>query len=176
MTHVGSDVHHFRRTLTAHPDIDFFQTPMTHIYDGYDSLNYLNNANHKASHAAAIFMDQIEHNYRFQKKMLLPEFKYIFYIGEPRTSMHNIHETSTVLYYTYRLQGIYEYIVRTKGLVITHDNWKLDEVEKYLNLRGGLTGEPQPTVLQERASYESVLKAQRVYDDFLHKLKTLKVS
>lgn len=171
MTHVGSDVSQFRRALTQHPDIDFFQSPSDHIYDGYDSLDYLSKRNHKAAHAAAIYMDQIEHNHRFQKVMLLPEIKFVFYLGDPRTSIGKTGFENPVRYYTYRLQGLYEYIVRTGGVVATHDNWKLEEISQQLNLRGELSGSPE--AIEEAVDYGLASKAQKVYDDFLHKLKAL---
>jgi len=176
MTHVGAETGQFCRVLTKNPVIELFRSPDEWIYNNYDSFNYLSVQNHKAANAAAIYMDEICHNFRFQRNMILQNCKFIYYIGEPRTTMHKIVETygdNALKYYLFRLQGLYEYIVRTKGVVATWKNWRLNEINKYLNLRVPLSGEPEEVVVKETASYELVRRAERAYEDLLYKVETL---
>lgn len=175
MTHVGAKTDQFIQVLKNNPDIDIFRSPDSWIYNNYDSFNYLSTQNHKAAHSAAIYMDEIQYNFKFQRNMILPNCKFIFYLGEPRTSINEIlkqyGKKEGIRYYIYRLQGLYEYIVRTKGIIITWDNWNLEKVALNLELRKPLIGKNEDINYEELAPYELILKAQKAYEDLLFKIK-----
>lgn len=176
MTHVGAETSNFCKVLTKNPVIELFRSSDEWMYNNYDSFNYLSVQNHKAANAAAIYMDEICYNFKFQRNMILQNCKFIYYIGEPRASIHKIVETygeNALKYYLFRLQGLYEYIIRTKGIVVTWKNWHLDEIEKYLNLRVPLIGEPEEELnVKGNASYELVIRAEKTYEDLLYKIET----
>lgn len=176
MTHIGANTQPFIQVLTKNPDIELFRSPDSWMYSDYDSFNYLSVQNHKAAHAAAIYMDEICHNFKFQRNMILPNCEFIFYLDEPRASINRIAkeygEKEGIRYYTYRLQGLYEYMVRTKGIIATWKNWNLEAIVSKLNLRKPLIGEIENSIIEESVSYEITLKAERVYEDLLFKTKS----
>ena len=179
MTHIGANFDAFKASVTLHPDIDFFQTPDHWIYNNCESLDYLSTKRHKNLHAASIYGDILLFNHKFQRKLIKPCYQFIFYAGEPVSSIQLIHnqgyeEDQALSYYLFRLQGLYEFAVRTNGIIARHDDWKLEEIFDYLKLQ-------KPNTMHTNQIEEVTLKlknttikqAEKAYANFLVKTNAL---
>ena len=143
MSHLGSSSSTLINSLLQDPKIDIFNT--NQIYDHYDKIEILTNNIHKRNNSAAIYMEEILHNYRFTCKMLCSLCKFIFIIREPSETLFNIRknnpeysELTAQRYYCFRLRGIYEYICRTpNSIVLNYEDIKknnLSNLENYLGI------------------------------------------
>lgn len=174
MSHHGSNYRYFSKNLSSHPEIDLMTSDESFIYDSYESIKYLQEQPHKCCHAAGIYMDEILFNYKFQRKALLPNCFFIFYLGEPRTSLQNLVDQMgdvnvAIRHYLFRLQGMYEYIVRTKGLIVTWEDWRLKDVQERLILKDGFEGET--SFHRFDVDYSIAKKAEKIYESFWLKVE-----
>lgn len=170
MSHLGSNSNDLFEYLKQHPNIDGFKTDL--IYDDLSTLDNLKQNHHKLENSASVYMDEILHNYRFQKNILNIDAKFIFYFGEPRSSINNIELKNPLAYYSFRLQGMYEYIIRTKGFVIHWNNWRLEELNKYLKIN--IKNDPQKELVNKKlTSYDNELRASKAYDDLCNLLNRI---
>ena len=142
-SHLGSGSDHLFRTLASLPRIEGIRTGMS--YDHYDKIESLVANPHKYNKSNAIWMDELLYNHSFTCKHLLPYLKFVFVLREPAGSLAqmvaegwSLEEASR--YYRYRLVGLCEYAVRSRGLVLTHDRMgDVGRLAGYLALKGSET-------------------------------------
>lgn len=175
MTHIGSNSDDLIKPITNHSEIDLIKSSDDFIYDKFESLQYLSLQNHKNSNATAIYTDELNYNYKFTKQLIKNNY-FVFYFGEPKKSINRIKnkgytEKNALLYYIFRLQGMYEYIVRTKGIISTWKNKNLPALSKYLNLKDEIKNiNVEESTNETSVSYKTELFAEDVFNKFMYKI------
>lgn len=170
MSHIGSGSQHLFDILSANPAIDGFRSEI--VYDHPEALGDLLEEPHKNDNSAAIYMDELLHNFRLTCKPLCRLCKFIYVIGEPKPSINRIHAAgyaldAAVRYYCFRLRGMYEYFRRSGGLFCCLQPHELDRIEKYLELRTPLVWKPYVERYEEFVPYDAIRECEECYERYL---------
>lgn len=175
-THLGSGSDTLFNVLTSHPRIDGFKTNMS--YDHYDKIEQLISNPHKNNRSNSIWMDMLLYNYSFVCKPLIEMCYFVFLIREPKGSLAEIISTgdytveSASRYYRYRLRGLCEYAIRSKGVILVQDRLSdLNKVMRYIGLKGDLSVSSQPDGLRCEIPEKILAECDYSYELYLRHLK-----
>jgi hypothetical protein len=166
MSHLGCDSSLFD-ALSSHPNIDGFRTGA--IYEHHDDIVSLTSSCHKMDNANSIYMDELIHNYSFSCKSIIPHVKFVYYLSEPGQSLKRIMELGysrrdAVRYYRYRLWGLYEYMARSRGFLVTFSDKDLSGLAEYVGMRGevdwvGSSGVVEGECAQDYLTYFNAMRS-----------------
>ena len=172
VSHLGSSSNILFNVLNQNSRIQGFRTDRP--YYNTDTLQYLTAYEHKLRNTAAIYMDELLHNFKFAAKDLYKICKFVYLIREARPSLNKIiargySQNAASDYYRYRLRRICEMAKRTPGApLLTWDDMVsgrgLPLIEEYLNLKEPIKkisiGPEAPDVVE----YNIAEKAQEAYE------------
>lgn len=155
-------------------------------YDHPTSLDWLFEAGHKNTTAAAIYGDHLLFNMNLTCKRLYDVCHFIYFVRPARATLNEIAKTCRYSeqgmfnYYVFRLRRIYEMAKRTPGAVLlTWENAKqgkgFDLIEDYLGLNTNLSPEHQHFVARfpDQVNYSVIGKAEEAYEKYLFHMKHL---
>lgn len=167
MSHVGADYGRLIDCLEEVPEIQCCYTEMN--YDHPDRFIALSESPHKCYNAASIYMDLILQNRRFQRNMIFPSLKFIFYFGEPKSSITKVAEEvgmeNALAHYAMRLEGMYEFACRSRGVLCKWDSFDLENIRQYVGIKKPLRiAEPDLGSGCELSS-----AAQKIFDDLMQR-------
>ena len=172
MSHLGSKSNQLHEILKSHPRIDGYETG--NIYENYQDIEELQKLPHKLNNVSAVYMDHILYNHHFISKSLCKHCNFIFLIREPRGSLNEIiklgyTENNALLYYSFRLHGLYKYFLRSRGnsLFFTFDNINLDSIPLFLELEELIVGEIKETPFENNISQKVLKDADTVYSRYI---------
>jgi len=176
MSHIGANSSHLYDILSQHPFIEGFRSDK--VYDHPDALNLLLMNKHKNDTAAAVYMDELLHNYRLTCKPISKICKFVFLLGEPKASINRIVADgydldAAVRYYCYRLRGMLEYYVRSKGVICKPQESDPVKITDYLELTEPLKWKEPNNDFEDVVPYSAVKECENCYDRYLHYLETL---
>jgi hypothetical protein len=134
---------------------------------------------HKLDNTAAIWMDELLHNYQFSCKAMYSFCKFIYMVREAEPTLNCLVEAgyrpdAAVRYYCYRLRRMCEMARKTPGgiLVIASDIPKgLPLIEKYLNLKQPLRVPSVQDSKRGLVKWPLIEHAQKRYERYLYFLK-----
>lgn len=178
VSHIGSGSNFFADSLNLNSRIQVYDTEIN--YNSPHDLFKLTSQSHKLDTSASIYCEQLLFNYRFSCKQLHSLCKFIYIIGNVKSSLSEMMKFYPVktasLYYRYRLNRIYEMIKRTPSAIFLTQKdlqfGKLEIIEKYLGLKEPLK-KPIMNYSDDEVDYKTYVECQEVYERYLHKISLI---
>lgn len=170
MSHLGSGSDKLYEVLKSHPKI--YDPNINIIYENYEDIDYLLRQPHKVNNVSAIYIQQILYNHQFVSKQLCKFCNFVFFLGNPRTSISQIikmgySEENALSYYSFRLYGLYVYYVRSFGNNLLYSG-DLDELSKFLDI-DTLSRFVEDEKELDNVSQKTLSKAEDVYFKYIVK-------
>jgi hypothetical protein len=156
------------------------------MYTHPSILEQLTGVFHKTDNTAAIYMDELLHNYVLSTKTFYSFCKFIYVVREPRPTLNSLigaklyKPLQAARYYTFRLRRMCEMARNTPGAVLaTWEDLTTGRanplIEDYLNLREQLPAIEELPASRDICPFELIQQAEKSYEKYLFYLRSQKL-
>lgn len=184
ISHEGSGIEALCNILNRNPRIQYTHPNL--VYNHPDVVESLTNHPHKMSNSAAVWLDDVLHNFYFTNKAIYKLCRFIYLIREPKPTLNAIVDMKAnapgmTRYYCYRLRRICEMARSTPGSVLltwedVYTGRAFPILEKFLGLKEPLALDQGLFVVPKLSPFvttQMIETCQNTYERYLYYLKNL---
>lgn len=184
VSHEGSGSSALCEILNRNPRVQFTHPNL--VYNHPEVVESLTNHPHKLSNSAAVWLDEILHNFYFTNKAIYQFCRFIYFIREPKPTLNMIVDMKAnapgmTRYYCYRLRRICEMARSTPGsMFLTWDDVYTGRafpmIEKFLGLKEPLVLDQSTFPIPKPSPFVTtnmVEACQNAYERYFYYLKNL---